>query len=61
MKRGKAKSVIFSESGVSNLPQPMQRDEHFARARGKHARGYMRFIARKGALVANAKRKAIAA
>jgi hypothetical protein len=58
MKRGKKKAIVL---GLSNLPTELRRSEHFARARGKHARGYLKFIARRGALATNAKRKAVAA
>ncbi len=59
MKRSKKKLEVMKASGIdTNLPAELRRAEYFARMRGKHAKGYMKFIARKGALVANAKRKA---
>lgn len=60
MKRGKKKAIILAAS-VGVLPVEVRRAEHFARARGKHARGYMRILARKGAKVTNAKRATLRA
>lgn len=58
MKRCEKKQEVMNAAGVGGLPKTMQREEYFARSRGKHARVYMRFIARKGAATTNAKRKA---
>jgi len=54
--RGKKKQTYIAENLGAELPKEFRRVEHFARLRGKHARPYMKWIARRGAAVTNRNR-----
>lgn len=60
MSRGKEKTLVMKNklgAGFDTIPVGIRRDEYFARLRGAHHPSYMKLIAKRGAAVANAKRK----
>jgi len=59
MKRSKKKLEIMKANKLDKLPVELRRVEYFARLRGKHAKGYMKYIARKGAIATNARRRTL--